>query len=44
VTLRRQLKRLEEELRGSLQSFVLEDGSRYYYNPTSGELFLFGVA
>lgn len=40
MTLRRQLKRLEAGLRGSLRSFVLEDGSRHYYDPTSGERFL----
>ena len=43
MTLRRQLERLEQGLRGSLESFVLEDGSHHYYDPTSGELFLFSV-
>jgi hypothetical protein len=40
MTLRRQLRRLEESLRGTLESFALEDGSRYYFNPTSAEIFL----
>ena len=40
MSLRRQLRRLEESLRGTLASFVLEDGSRHYYGPTSGERFL----
>jgi hypothetical protein len=40
MTLRGQLKRLEQSLRGTLESFVLEDGSRHYYDPTSGECFL----
>ena len=43
MTLRGRLKSLEEDMRGHLESFVLEDGSRHYYNPTSGELFLFSV-
>jgi hypothetical protein len=43
MTLRGRLKSLEEGMRGHLESFVLEDGSRHYYNPTSGELFLFSV-
>jgi hypothetical protein len=40
MTLRQQLKRLAEGLRGTLESFLLEDGSRHYYDPTSGERFL----
>jgi hypothetical protein len=40
VRLRRQLRRLEEELRGTLEGFDLEDGSRHYYDPTSGDCFL----
>jgi hypothetical protein len=40
VTLRQQLKKLEEGLRGILEGFDLEDGSRHYYDPTSGERFL----
>jgi hypothetical protein len=38
--LRGWIKRLERDARGDLASFVLEDGSRYYYNPESGECFL----
>jgi hypothetical protein len=38
--LRGWLKRLERDARGDLESFVLMDGSRYYYNPISGECFL----
>ena len=38
--LRGWIKRLERDARGDLASFVLEDGSRYYYNPESGEWFL----
>jgi hypothetical protein len=38
--LRGWLKRLERDARGDLASFVLEDGSRYYFNPASGECFL----
>jgi hypothetical protein len=41
--LRDKLKRLEEGLRGHLESFVLEDGSRHYYDLTSGECFLHSV-
>ena len=40
MTLKGQLRRLERGLRGTLESFVLEDGSRYYYSPTSAECFL----
>ena len=42
MTLRGQLKRIEQGLRGTLESFVLEDGSRYYYDrlETCKELFL----
>jgi hypothetical protein len=40
MTLKGQLKRLEQSLRGTLASFVLEDGSRFYYDPTSAERFL----
>jgi hypothetical protein len=42
VTLKGQLKRIEQGLRGTLESFVLEDGSRYY-DPTSAERFLHGM-
>jgi hypothetical protein len=38
------LKRLERETREDLASFILEDGSRYYYNPTSAEIFLHSMA
>jgi hypothetical protein len=34
------LKRLERGSRGDLVSFVLEDGSRHYYDPASAEIFL----
>jgi hypothetical protein len=34
------LKRLERGSREDLASFVLEDGSRHYYDPESGDLFL----
>jgi hypothetical protein len=42
--LRGKLKRLERGARGNLESFVLEDGSRYYFNPTSAECFLHACA
>ncbi len=34
------MKRLEQALRGTLESFALEDGTRHYYDPTSGERYL----
>jgi hypothetical protein len=34
------IKRLERASREELESFELLDGSRYYYDPTSAELFL----
>jgi hypothetical protein len=37
------LKRLERRARGDLPSFALTNGSRYCFDPTSGELFLFSV-
>jgi hypothetical protein len=37
---RSRIKRLEREARGNLASFELLDGSRYYFNPTSPDLFL----
>jgi hypothetical protein len=37
VTLRNWIKRLERGAREDLASFVLEDGSRYYYDPASGD-------
>jgi hypothetical protein len=38
--LRDKLGRLEYKLRGNMESFVLEDGTRYYFDPRGGELFL----
>jgi hypothetical protein len=38
--LRDKLHRLEREANKDLASFVLEDGSRYYFDPASGALFL----
>jgi len=40
MSLRGWIKRLERRAREGLASFILEDGSRYYYNPTSAECFL----
>jgi hypothetical protein len=40
---RRWLARLEHAARGELESFELLDGSRYYHNPQSPELFLHGT-
>jgi hypothetical protein len=40
VGLRDKLRRLERGAQGSLKSFVLEDGSRHYFDPASGECFL----
>jgi hypothetical protein len=40
MTLRNWIKRLERGAREDLESFVLEDGSRFYYNPASAECFL----
>jgi hypothetical protein len=40
MALRNKLKQLERRAREDLASFVLEDGSRYYFDPTSGECFL----
>ena len=34
------VKRLERGARGELESFLLMDGSRHYYDPQSGECFL----
>jgi hypothetical protein len=34
------LKRLERDASRDLASFALEDGSRHYYDPESGEIFL----
>jgi len=38
--LRDKLRRLERDAREDLASFILEDGSRYYFNPVSGDCFL----
>jgi hypothetical protein len=38
--LRGKLRRLEQGAREDLASFILEDGSRYYFDPTSAEIFL----
>ena len=38
------IKRLEREAREDLESFILEDGSRYYFDPTSGKCHLHGLA
>ena len=40
VGLRGQLRRLERDARGRLDSFRLEDGTRHYYDPMGAELFL----
>src|SRR5918997_7174826 len=40
MALRDQLRSLKREMRGSLDSFVLEDGSRFYFDPAGAELFL----
>jgi hypothetical protein len=34
------IKRLERDARGEMGSFELLDGSRYYFDPLSGVLFL----
>jgi hypothetical protein len=36
--LRDQLRRLRHEMRGNMDSFLLEDGSRYYFDPMGTEL------
>jgi hypothetical protein len=40
-SLKETLRRLKREALGELASFELRDGSRYYYDPTAPELFLF---
>jgi hypothetical protein len=42
MTLKGHLKRIERALRGTLDGFVLEDGTRYYFDPTETykEMFL----
>ena len=44
MVLRGKLRRLDRGAREDLASFILEDGSRYYYNPESGECFLHACA
>ena len=41
--LREQLRGLKRDLRGNLDSFPLEDGTRYWFDPSSAELFLHAV-
>ena len=41
--LREQLRGLKRDLRGNLDSFILEDGTRYWFDPSSAELFLHAV-
>ncbi len=41
---RDKLRRLEAAVRGKLESFELEDGSRHYYDPLSGKMFLLSMA
>jgi hypothetical protein len=43
VGLRDKLRRLERGANGNLMSFALEEGSRHYYAPESGEWFLHGM-
>jgi len=38
------IKRLERGARGDMESFILEDGSRYYFNAKGGELYLHATA
>ena len=38
--LRGRVRRLEHAARGNLESFVLEDGTRHYFNTESAECFL----
>jgi hypothetical protein len=42
MRLRGWVRRLEHAARGNLESFILEDGTRHYYDPESGEVFLHG--
>jgi len=44
MPLRGWIKRLEHSARGDLASFVLKDGSRYYFDPASGALFVHACA
>jgi hypothetical protein len=43
MAIRGRLKALERGARKDLASFILEDGSRHYYNPESSECFLHSV-
>ena len=38
MALRDSLRRLKREMRGNLDSFLLADGTRYFYSPTSTDL------
>ena len=38
--MRRRIKKLEHAARSGLDSFALEDGSRFYFDPTSLEVFM----
>ena len=40
MRLRDKMRRLERDARGNLDSFELEDGSRFYFDPASFEVFL----
>jgi hypothetical protein len=40
MPLRNWIKRLERDARGELESFELLDGSRYYFDPASADLFM----
>jgi hypothetical protein len=42
--LRNKMRRLEAAARGNLESFILEDGSRHWYDVASGERFLHSLA
>ena len=39
---RGRVRRLEHTARSNLESFILEDATRHYFNPESGEVFLHG--
>ena len=38
--LKDRLRALKREMRGDLESFVLDDGSLFYFDPTGLEVFL----
>ena len=42
--LKDKMRRLEDVLSDQLESFELEDGSRFYFDPTSGERFLHSMS